>query len=150
MLGASITGTIGGARWEGRWLVLGGVHARRYRKGQSELTVRCLLYGVSCMVLMLSSCVGGGADSIFGEAIGLNPPGPNYVSQGAGSSFRWRRHLWGAVRYIDEDSRRGLVKLLIVAQRFAHRWWAFSRPEGNKLLRSKYLRSDHKRARGPC
>ena len=57
---------------------------------------------------MLSSCVWGG-DWVFD----VNSLGPKYVFQGAGLSLWWRRYFCGAVRYIDEDSRRGLVKVLI-------------------------------------
>ena len=96
MLGASIAGTIGGVRWEGTWLVLGGVRGRGMQWGgvggglnswgeelwlYSKLLVRGMhgvtdraslnwLFGVSCTVLVLSSGVGGGSDRISGEMIG--------------------------------------------------------------------------------
>ena len=61
-------------------------HARRYREDQSKLTVRCLLYGVDAVVLRrgrLRQYLRGGD-----WFINVNSPGPKYVSQGAGSSFR--------------------------------------------------------------
>ena len=61
-------------------------HAQRYREDQSELTVQCLLYGVDAVVLRrgrFRQYLQGG-DWLFD----VNPPGPKYVSQGAGSSFR--------------------------------------------------------------
>ena len=69
-------------------MLLVGV-GRRYREDQSELTVRCLLYGVDAVVLRrgrLKQYLRGGdcMDWFFD----VNPPGPKYVSQGAGSSFR--------------------------------------------------------------
>ena len=94
MLGTSIAGTIGGARWGrggwswgelevGTWAGIGvGLNSRGeelwliYSKllvwGMHGVTGRIslnLLFGVSCTVLMLSSCVGGGSDCISGEAI---------------------------------------------------------------------------------
>ena len=59
-------------------------------------------------------CCAWGGDWVFD----VNSPGPKFVSQGAGSSHRWRHHLCSAVRYVDEDSWRGLIKLLISCPTF--------------------------------
>ena len=58
-------------------------HARRYQEDQSELTVRCLLYGVDAVVLHR----GGGSVSP-GRRLVLRCKSPRTdVSQGAVSSY---------------------------------------------------------------
>ena len=57
------------SKGEGLWLtdsilLIRGMH------GVTESTSLNWLFGVSCMLLMLSSCVLGGSDSISGDAIG--------------------------------------------------------------------------------
>ena len=47
-----------------RFYTLRGMH------GVTESTSLNWLFGVSCMLLMLSSCVWGGSDSISGDVIG--------------------------------------------------------------------------------
>ena len=51
------------SRGEGLWLT-GGMH------GVTESTSLNWLFGVSCMLLMLSSCVWGDSDSVSGDVIG--------------------------------------------------------------------------------
>ena len=99
MLGAGIVGTIGGVRWGGGedgWFwgelgvgVCGGVglgvglnswgeelwllYSKLLVRGMHGVTDRASLnwlFGVSCMVLVLSSGNGGGSDRISGEVIG--------------------------------------------------------------------------------
>ena len=57
------------SKGEGLWLtdsilLIRGMH------GVTESTSLNWLFGVSCMLLMLSSCVWGGSDSISGDVIG--------------------------------------------------------------------------------
>ena len=85
MLGSSATEgglVLGGVR-VGTWAGLGvGVELNRrgeglwlyipctWLHGVTERNSLNWLFGVSCMVLVLSSCVGGGSDSNSGEVIG--------------------------------------------------------------------------------
>ena len=66
----------GGAKqWGGEGLCLWLIHSKLFVRGMQGVTERNSLnwlFGVSCTVLMLSSCIWGGSYSISGEVSGAS------------------------------------------------------------------------------
>ena len=78
-------------------------------QGVTDRNSQNWLFGVSCMVFTLSSCVSWGSESVSGELgfVSLELPGSQSVSQGTGTGFKCRRHLWGTVVLMRTVGRRG-------------------------------------------
>ena len=122
------------SKGEGLWLT-DSILLMRGMHGVTESTSLNWLFGVSCMLLMLSSCIWGGSDSISGDVIGSSVK--ISLDQSAYLRVRERVVQYSAVVSKMTSSLRccsiGLLMKTVgggwqnfihclEAQRFAH-WW---------------------------